>query len=58
MRNNEIVAGSNVQVYVHKIEKKRVILSDVPSDERDAVIARREAEEAAADAEKEENKVN
>ena len=58
MRNNEIAAGSNVQVYVHKIEKNRVILSDVPSDERDAVIARREAEEAAADAEKEENKVN
>ena len=58
MRNNEIAAGSNAQVYVHKIEKNRVILSDVPSDEREAVIARREAEETAADAQKEENKVN
>ena len=45
MRNNEIKPGSNVQVYVHKIEGTRVILSDVPSEERDVVIARREAEE-------------
>jgi predicted RNA-binding protein with RPS1 domain len=45
MRNNEIVPGTEVQVYVHKIEGNRVILSDVPSDERDVVIARREAEE-------------
>lgn len=58
MRTNSITAGTEVQVYIHKIEKSktrengklvdryRVILSDVPSDERDAVIARREAEEA------------
>lgn len=58
MRNNSIAAGTEVKVYIHKIEKSkarengkfvdryRVILSDVPSDERDAVIARREAEEA------------
>lgn len=57
MRNNSIAAGTEVKVYIHKIEKSkarengkfvdryRVILSDVPSDERDAVIARREAEE-------------
>ena len=57
MRNNSIAAGTEVKVYIHKIEKSkarengkfvdryRVILSDVSSDERDAVIARREAEE-------------
>jgi hypothetical protein len=45
MRNNEIVAGTEVQVYVHKIEGTRVILSDVPSTEREPIIARREAEE-------------
>ena len=45
MRNNEIKPGSNVRVYIHKIEGNRVILSDVPSEERDVVIARREAEE-------------
>ena len=57
MRNNSIAAGTEVKVYIHKIEKSkarengkfvdryRVILSDVPSDERDALIARREAEE-------------
>lgn len=63
LRNNSIAAGTEVNVYVHKIEKTRVrengknverfrvILSDVPSEERDAVIARREAEEAAEKAE-------
>lgn len=57
MRNNAIEAGTEVNVYVHKIEKSkarengklvdryRVILSDVPSSERDEVIAKREAEE-------------
>ena len=70
MRNNSIAAGTEVQVYVHKIEKSkarengklvdryRVILSDVPSEERDAVIARREAEEAAEKAEYENQKNN
>ena len=45
MNNNSIEPGTEIQVYVHKIEGNRVILSDVPSEERDAVIARREAEE-------------
>lgn len=45
LRENTIKAGTKVNVYVHKIEGTRVILSDVPSAERDAVIARREAEE-------------
>ena len=45
MRDNSIVAGTEVKVYIHKIEGTRVILSDVPSAERDVVIARREAEE-------------
>ncbi len=45
MRNNEIVPGTEVNVYVHKIEGTRVILSDVPSAERDVIIAKREAEE-------------
>ena len=45
MKNNSIEPGTEIQVYVHKIEGNRVILSDVPSEERDAVIARREAEE-------------
>ena len=70
MRNNSIAAGTEVHVYIHKIEKSkarengklvdryRVILSDVPSEERDAVIARREAEEAAEKAEYENQKNN
>jgi ribosomal protein S1 len=45
MKANSIEPGTEIQVYVHKIEGNRVILSDVPSEERDAVIARREAEE-------------
>ena len=45
MRNNEIVPGTEVNVYVHKIDGTRVILSDVPSAERDVIIAKREAEE-------------
>ena len=47
MRLKSIKPGEEVQVYVHKIEGSRVILSDVPTEERDAVIARREAEEVA-----------
>lgn len=45
MRDNTILPGTEVKVYVHKVEGTRVILSDVPSAERDVVIARREAEE-------------
>lgn len=49
MRENTIEAGTEINCYIHKIEGTRVILSDVPSDERDAVIARREAEELEAE---------
>ena len=45
MRNGTIETGKEINVYVHKIDGTRVILSDVPSTERDAVMARREAEE-------------
>lgn len=38
--------GEELQVYVHAVEGTRVIFSDVPTAERDAVIAKREAEEA------------
>ena len=46
MRDNTIAEGSEIQVYVHAVEGTRVIFSDVPLSERDAVIAKREAEEA------------
>lgn len=46
LRVNNIEAGSAIQVYVHKIEKGRIILSNVSSDKRDEVIAKREAEDA------------
>ena len=45
MRQNSIKPGTEFNVYIHKIENNRVILSDVPSDERDAVIAKRELED-------------
>lgn len=45
MRLGTIEPGTEVNVYVHKIENNRVILSDVPSTERDEVIAKREAED-------------
>ena len=57
MRNNAIKPGTEIQVYVHKIENNRVILSDVPSAERDVVIARREAEEI-LEKQEQENTVN
>jgi len=47
MRNGTIKAGSEINVFVHKIENNRVILSDVPSDKRDEVIKKREAEDEA-----------
>jgi len=47
MRKNEVVAGEEITVYVHKIENGRVILSDVPLAERDVVIKKREAEDEA-----------
>ena len=53
MRTGEIQPGTEVQVYVHRIdtikrgdeETERVILSDVPTAERDAVIEKRTAED-------------
>ena len=47
MRKNEVVAGEEITVYVHKIENGRVILSDVSLAERDVVIKKREAEDEA-----------
>lgn len=47
LRQNKVVADTKISVFVHKIEKGRIIFSDVISSERDAVIAKREAEDAA-----------
>jgi ribosomal protein S1 len=47
MRNNTINPDTEISVYVHKIEGNRLILSDVAPSEREAVIARREAEDEA-----------
>ena len=47
MIEGTIEDGSEMQVYVHAVDGTRVIFSDVPLAERDAVIERREAEEAA-----------
>lgn len=46
LRKNEIKPDTTINVFVHKIEKGRIILSDVPSSEREAIIAKREAEDA------------
>lgn len=49
LRQNQVVAEEKLNVYVHRIERAggntRIILSDVVSTERDAVIAKREAED-------------
>ena len=45
MLKNAIVPGTEIQVYLHEIDGDRIILSDVPRVERDAVIALREKEE-------------
>ena len=49
LRQNQVAAQEKLNVYVHKIERTgnntRIILSDVPSADRDAVIAKREAED-------------
>jgi len=49
LRQNQVAAQEKLIVYVHKIERtgnnSRIILSDVISGERDAVIAKREAED-------------
>ena len=49
LRQNQVAAEEKLTVYVHKIERdgksSRIILSDVASTNRDAVIAKREAED-------------
>lgn len=49
LRQNQVAAEEKLKVYVHKIERdgksSRIILSDVISAEREAVIAKREAED-------------
>lgn len=44
-KTGEIENGESINVYIHNIEDNRIILSDVPLGEREAVIALREAED-------------
>lgn len=50
MRQGTVENGEDITVYIHSIEGNRIILSDVPTSERDAVIKKREAEEAEEEA--------
>jgi len=45
LRRNEIKSGMTVNVYVQKIEKGRIILSNVPYAQQAEVIKKREAED-------------
>ena len=45
MKDGTVKPGESIDVYVHKIEDSRIILSDVPVAERDGVIALREKED-------------
>ena len=49
LRQNQVAAEEKLVIYVHKIEREgkssRIILSDVASADREAVIAKREAED-------------
>lgn len=47
MRKGEVTPGTVLQVYGHKIENNRLILSDVAPEFRAEVIAKREAEDEA-----------
>lgn len=47
MRNGSVADGSTIDVYVDSIDGDRIILSDVAPSERDAVKARRAAEDEA-----------
>lgn len=51
LRQNKVAPDTAMNIYVHKITREgknvRLIFTDVPSAEREAVIARREAEDAA-----------
>lgn len=44
-KTGEIENGEEVNIYIHNIEDKRIILSDVPAEQRESVIALREAED-------------
>lgn len=47
LMEHKINAGDKIKVYVHRIDNGRIILSDVPRAEQDALVERREkAEEA------------
>lgn len=46
LRENKVEANTDINVYIHKIENGRAIFTNVHSSERDAVIAKREAEDA------------
>ena len=45
MRNGTIEAGQEIDVYIDNVDNNRVVLSDVPTKDRKAVQARREAED-------------
>jgi predicted RNA-binding protein with RPS1 domain len=49
MRDGTVPVGEKIDVYFHRIENEdnRIIFSDVALEERDAIIARREAEDEA-----------
>ena len=46
-KNRDIKSEEVLDVYVHKIENGRIILSDVPTDQRDKIINKREKEDEA-----------
>ena len=46
-KNREIKAGEQINVYVHKIENGRVIFSDIPLENREEIISKREKEDEA-----------
>ena len=47
IKNRDIKSEEVLDVYVHKIENGRIILSDVPTDQRDEIINKREKEDEA-----------
>lgn len=57
MREGTVSVGEKINIFYHRIdtENNRVIFSDVPLADRDAIIARREAEDAAEKAQAEAN---
>lgn len=47
MREGSVEIGKQVEVYVHKVENNRVVFSNVATELRDEVMAKREAEDEA-----------